>query len=301
MLFRPASAVLVLVLVLAGCDSTTQVSDGGSGGAGGGDAEGGPDAFLPVANGPCPFFTQGPATVTPAGIAPRQVQIYMGAEASAGGGPLLFYWHGTGSLPAESTVGLNAAFDAILAAGGIVVAPTHDPAAGQFPWYLTDGGGESELHDMLVADEVVACAISEVGIDPTRIHSVGMSAGALQTAQMAYWRSGYIASIATYSGGLLGAGDRQDPDNKIAAMIFHGGVSDEVFDVSFQGLSELLHADFAANGQFSFLCNHGDGHAIPPEPGPASVWQFFQDHPYGTSPSPYAAALPAGFPSYCSL
>jgi hypothetical protein len=29
--------------------------------------------------------------------------------------------------------------------------------------------------------------------------------------------------------------------------------------------------------------------------------QFLADHPYNTKPSPYAAALPAGYPSYCKV
>ena len=36
-------------------------------------------------------------------------------------------------------------------------------------------------------------------------------------------------------------------------------------------------------------------------PAQASVWQFFQDHPYGTDPSPYAGGLPAGFFADCAL
>jgi hypothetical protein len=27
--------------------------------------------------------------------------------------------------------------------------------------------------------------------------------------------------------------------------------------------------------------------------------KFLQDHPYNTKPSPYAGAVPAGFPRYC--
>ena len=48
------------------------------------------------------------------------------------------------------------------------------------------------------------------------------------------------------------------------------------------------------------LCDHGMGHTIPSDGGPAVV-QFFSDHPYKTRPSPYADGLPASFPSYCAL
>ena len=129
---------------------------------------------------------------------------------------------------------------------------------------------------------------------------MGMSAGGLMTAQMGYRRSAYIASIVPYSGGLFGTPPNQDPNNKFAAMIFHGGPSDEVVGVSFQQISEALHGNLTGAGHFAFLCNHNGGHSIPTDAEP-SVWQFFAAHPYGTNPSPYAGGLPAAFPSYCQL
>jgi hypothetical protein len=86
-----------------------------------------------------------------------------------------------------------------------------------------------------------------------------------RTPRAGYRRAGYLASVVTYSGGQLAA------------------------------IPDLLAA-----GRFDFICDHGLGHRIPPDVG-ASVWRFLQDHPFGTKPSPYAAALPAGFPAYCGL
>src|SRR5690606_16148350 len=113
------------------------------------------------------------------------------------------------------------------AAGGIVAAPYSDPAAGAFPWFLTTG--RTRMDDLLVADEVLGCALQGVGVDVRRIHSIGMSAGGLQTAQMSYRRSGYLASVVTYSGGLISSAPaRQDPSNRFAALIFHGGANDVI-------------------------------------------------------------------------
>ena len=42
------------------------------------------------------------------------------------------------------------------------------------------------------------------------------------------------------------------------------------------------------------------GHTIPTD-ARDSIGQFFDDHPFGTTPSPYAGGLPGGFPGYCSL
>jgi predicted esterase len=285
--------------------STTSAAGAGQGGAtsssgtGGSSAATQPDpAFLPKATGPCPEFTQGTITVTPDGKA-RDVQVWISDAAKTLDGPLLFYWHGTGSSPIdEPPYGIGAAnIAAINEKGGIVVAPVHDPEAGTFPWFLTTGTGPED--DLRVADEVVACAIEKVGIDLRHIHSMGMSAGGLQTAQMSYRRSGYLASVVTYSGGLLGSPTSQDPSNKLAAMIFHGGQSDQVV-VGFQQISEAYRDDLRGSGHFAFICDHGMGHSIPTD-AIDSVQQFFEDHPFGADPSPYAAALPAGFPTYCGL
>jgi predicted esterase len=279
------------------------VSTGGGGGVGGSGANTtGPDPqFLPTPAGACPAFTAGTNSFSPAGIAARNVEIWVGDDPSAQDGPLIFYWHGTGSSPTlEPPYGLEGMIDAVTAMGGIVAAPHSDPAAGQFPWFLTAGSGAED--DLLVADEILGCAMEAVGIDTSRIYSIGMSAGGLQTTQMSYRRSGYLASVATYSGGLLGqAPEMPDPNNKFAAMIMHGGPNDTVI-VNFQDLSNTYRDDLRGRGHFAFVCNHGGEHTIPKSDGiQDAIWQFFEAHPYGTAPSPFDAALPAGFPSWCTL
>ncbi len=280
----------------------------GGGGAGGGSASGAgggvvgsqPDPqYIPSASGACPDFLEGDVTFAPANIPERAVRIWVGDDPQAQQGPIVFYWHGTGSNPGEATFGLGADTIAdIKAQGGIVVAPYHDPAAGNFPWFLTTGGMRED--DLLVADEVLACAIDKVGIDLSRIHASGMSAGGLNTVQQSYLRSGYIASVVPYSGGRLGNPVRQEENNKFAAMIFHGGPQDTVI-VNFKDLSEGYLKDLTDNGHFGFICDHNMQHTIPQNGAQASVWQFMQDHPFGVSPSLYASALPQGFPAYCSL
>jgi len=142
-----------------------------------------------------------------------------------------------------------------------------------------------------------------VGIDPKRIHSAGMSAGGLHTAQMSYTRSGYLASVTTHSGGLvpfLPPPPSQAPTNKLPAMIFHGGDTDVLNTYSFKLSSERYLKALQDAGHFAFICAGTHGHWLPPGGGAAS-WRFFQDHPFGTAPSPYKAGLPASLPSYCGL
>jgi hypothetical protein len=253
-----------------------------------------PGAFIPAPRGVCPEFAAGMITVRP-GTVTRQVRLWISDAARTLDGPLVFYWYGTNGEPAEAERGLGSqTIAAITAAGGMVVAPVHDPAAGIWPWFLVAGTRDLDLQ---VADELVACAIEKVGIDRRRIHSVGFSAGAIQTVQLSYRRSGYIASVVTYSGAKAPGIPDQDPSNKLAAMIFHGGANDRVV-VSFQAGSEMYKSDLAAAGRFALICNHGMGHRIPPDAA-ESAWRFLQDHPTGTTPSPYATTLPAGLPAYC--
>jgi predicted esterase len=277
-----------------GAPATTGTGDDSTG-----DVPEVPPPTLPTPTGTCPELVDGEVMFAPAGIAPRGVRLWMSDAALEQDGPLVFYWHGTGSQPLEATYGLGADFiDQVVAQGGIIAAPTSDPAAGQFPWFLVLG---TEQDDLLVADEVVACTAEQLGIDARRVHTIGMSAGGLQTSQFSWRRSNYLASAVTYSGGFLGSAPADaDPSNPMAAMIFHGGADDIVF-ISFQEASERYLQALGAADRFGFICDHGMGHTIPQGDAQSSVWQFFYDHPWGTKPSPYVDGLPAGFPDYCAL
>jgi len=277
-------------------DGTTTGSGGGGGGSA--PARTTPDPqFVPSATGACPKLTTGMNTFNPAGIPARDVLLWMGS-AAAQPGPLVFYWHGAGGDPSEAPTALGAkAMAGIQAAGGIVAAPYHDPTLTTLPWFLTLGGAQDD--DLQVADEILACAIAARGVDMRRIHSVGFSAGAMNTEQFMARRSGYLASEVVYSGAQIGDPPVQDPTNEYPGMLFYGGPNDMVI-VNFSDATAAYNAWMTMNGHFSFICNHDMGHTVPAS-GVDSAYQFLQDHPFGVSPEPYASALPAGFPSYCSL
>jgi hypothetical protein len=70
--------------------------------------------------------------------------------------------------------------------------------------------------------------------------------------------------------------------------------------INFQSTSTSYRTALRNNGNYTVICNHGGGHTIP-SAGAAAAWRFFQDHPFGTQPSPYiASGLPTALPSYCS-
>ncbi len=261
------------------------------------DREDGPAPVLPSATGLCPTFTSGTLAFTVAGVS-RTARVWVDeAAASAHDGPLVFYWHATGSAPVEAEYGLGTTgIASITSLGGIVVAPVY-AGAGRFPW-VTDVADHYAL-----LDEVVGCAEQEIGIDARQIHSVGMSAGGLFTTALSLARSNLLASVAVYSGGARDTIFGGEPDtfadtnNKFAALVFHGGSSDNIYGFDFQ-IASQKYVDVLRNaGHFALLCDHAGGHSIPSD-GPAAVIPFFLAHRFG-APAPYATSLPASVPAYC--
>ncbi|MGE0792370.1 MAG: hypothetical protein AB7S26_42240 [Sandaracinaceae bacterium] len=292
---------LALALLLVACDGgTSPGSDAGPMPLDAGALEVATEPTLPSVTGTCPDMTaSGTVTFAPAGIAPREVQLWVSDAAATLDGPLVFWWHGTGGAPTQAENGLGMdTIDAILALGGIVAAPVHDPDAGRFPWFLTTGSRDD---DLLLADEILACAIAGPGVDVMRVHSLGSSAGALHTAQMNFRRASYLASVVTYSGGLVTAtAPRTDaPTSRPAALILHGG-PDDVVVIQFQQASEMYWEISRQRGRFAAICAHDDGHGLVAA-ARDSAWQFLTDHPFGAVPSPYEGGLPAGFYAPCAL
>ncbi len=239
---------------------------------------------LPTNTEPCPTIQDG--TISFLG---NDVRIRMAPDAALQDGPLVFAWHGLGSSPNGAIahlLGPDNMLQQILDMGGMVAAP-----------FGHGGLTEFTQADFDVTDEILACALQQVGIDPFQIHSVGFSAGGLQTTVMGDSRSNYIASIVGWSGGFRGP-VQQNPGNLIPSLLSHGGVGDFVF-IPFNELMETYYSEVVAEGRFAILCRHGLGHSVPVAIRELTL-PFFLDHPFGTVPSPYEGGLPAEFPGYCA-
>ncbi len=296
-----SAAILAAALCAGGC--VTQTAADGDGDGEPQDGVGGPNeqprpqpSFLPEPHGECPVFADGELTFD-AKSGKRKVQIWLG-DADATPGALLFFWHGTSRTPrqVEKILG-ESVMGTIRESGGMVASPFH--VAEPLPWWLTTGTLDIE-DDVEVADEVLACAIEQGLVDTSRIHSMGHSAGALHTTEMSFRRSGYLASVVTVSGGLtpVAAPPDQDPTNPFAALIFHGG-DDDFVGVHFPWTSEDYRDALEESGRFGLLCNHNNGHEPPGDSLGPLIGGFIEDHPFGTSPSPYAIEIPAEFGDMC--
>jgi predicted esterase len=290
---------------------------GGSGGAAGGDGGAGvgggaallpPSEFVPTPSATCPPFADGSVTFA-FGNKSRNVVLRVSGAASNTEGPLVVVWHpsGQGAVGGLGIVG-QSVIDAIVAEGGVVAAPEADPGAGLLSWYYADGLLESD-DDLELLDQIVACAETQLDIDMGRIHLVGFAEGAMQTVHAAAARSGYVASIVAHSTSLQGLPVEQDPSNRYAAMVLHGGPGDTNGDYAFNQDSALYASQLSdassqqpfGSSHFTVLCEHGGG-AVVADDARAAAWQFLRDHRYGTTPSPYEGGpLPAAFPLYCSI
>ena len=258
-----------------------------------------PDPVIPEPTGACPTFRGTEIAVQPAGLPIRRARLWISDAAESMDGPVILYWHGTGSNPGEAMFGLGEAnIQAILDQGGMVIAPESSPSSGTYPWFAVLD--QTEDRDFRVADELVGCAAREVGIDERRIHSIGMSAGGLQTSQISFKRSSYIASVVTYSGGVILARRPipDEPNNRFPALIFHGG-PDDIVVIRFQDASERYWQMLDGFGHFAAICNHGGRHTIPFDAA-ESVYAFFEAHPWGVT-SPWVDGLPEGFYGPCQL
>jgi hypothetical protein len=260
------------------------------------------DAFLPKPKGTCPTLATGYGT-----FAGQSVQTWVGSPKAGQHGPLLLYWHATGSNSAEAAIFFGQAqIDAITGLGGMVASFTNTVGTG-----TNTGNNVWYTDDFKTADEVVACAIANLHIDTRRIYTSGGSAGALQATWMAYARSGYIAAAAPISGGLTPEttgkyGDPidmpQDPTNVPSAIAAHGAPGVDVVIVDFAQCSAAYEADIKKKGGLSVDCNNQGGHvSTPPAVSPA-LWTFLNDHPFKVAPDPYASGvLPSDFPAWCKV
>lgn len=262
-------------------------------GAAGGPAVPPPGAgkpIVPMVAGECPSLDSG--TITFMGLG--GITVASGAKPSAPTAPMVFYWHGTGSFAGEYAGSAAAVVAGVRAEGGVLISFQNTKGGDLLSGTFIFGAGDFEL-----TDQLLACAVTNRNVDPTRVFATGCSAGGLFSGAMAAMRSNYIAAAAPNSGGWT-TPVRWQNDWTPALMTMHGAPGVDVVVIDFSTSSATADKAFKARGGFVINCNHGGIHCGA---GGLSgdVWEFFKAHPYGTKPSPWASALPAGFSSQCKL
>ncbi|MBM4361780.1 MAG: hypothetical protein FJ104_03790 [Deltaproteobacteria bacterium] len=271
---------------------------GGGGGLGGSTGQGGSTSVsgvaptnLPSPQGACPNLVTGAQNVLGA-----NVQLWAGPPGA--GGPVVFYWHGTGSNSREAVSGLGqAAIDEVTRNGGLIASFESSTGQGQ-----NTGNNVWYTGDFAVADHLLACAIEQLDVDTSRVHAAGYSAGGLQTGTMAFLRSNYIASVLIYSGGAIVTSPNPEPGRAVPTICAHGAQGSDVVVIDFANACRSYLDNVKGRGGMAIDCDDGGGHVNLGRLSTMSApgWQFFKDHPFGVNPSPYVGGLPS-FPATCAL
>jgi poly(3-hydroxybutyrate) depolymerase len=272
---------------------------------------------LPAYAGACPALAVAPAvtTLTSSGAARTFIVVRPTTIAPGETLPVVFLWHWLGGSAdaMASKLEVQAAVDARRFIGVLPVAK--GDALFRWPFEATQTQARVD-EEARFFDDMLACVGAALPVNKECVSSVGVSAGALWTGQLATLRSEHLASMVILSGGVGGVvrGWSTTP-HRLPSLVLWGGPSDmypaNVPIMNFETASHSLISSLSTDGHYLMECTHNCGHAVPPFDAPAAgsggllfdpVWRFVLDHPYWlpASKSPYTGkALPAAYPSWC--
>lgn len=222
------------------------------------------------------------------------VQMWVGEKQADKKVPVVFYWHGTGSVAGEAQAFMANQIQEVQSEGGVFASFTTSLGTG-----TTTGNNVWYVDDFKLADVIAACAVKQLNIDTHRIYAAGCSAGGLQAGSMVFSRSSYLAAAMPNSGGSVFVNQFEDPSHIPSVITAHGGAADMVI-IKFADTSKAEDQLVANNGGIAVDCDHGGGHCGDPAELVTAQWQFLKEHPFGVNPDPYAAGLPDSFPAYCT-
>lgn len=228
--------------------------------------------------------------------------------------PVMFMWHWLGGTAkdfydrADTQNAVNEKrFIAVIADGRTV-----DQGV-TFKWPMTVGDTEESLEaEFQFFDDLLSCVHEQFNVDKDCVSSVGVSAGALFTDQLAGGRGDRLASFMSLSGGTGGTFIKpwKAPEHKLPGMVLWGGPKDYCITVDFQKTSQDLEMHLVEGGHFVLECIHNCNHSTPPFDVPegmtdfAPLWDFLRDHPYWLEPgqSPYISeGLSPAMPTWCAV
>ena len=173
-------------------------------------------------------------------------------------------------------------------------------------------------------DDMLACVEEQLHINDNCVSTVGVSAGALFTDQLAQARSNRLASFISLSGGVNDTIIKPwvGMPHKMPGVVLWGGDGPPSMDgnkdilgclgvgMDFSVASKDLEDGLTTDGQFFVECKHNCGHVEPPLVAPpgeskyAAMWDFAMNHPFWLEPgqSPYlTSGLPSSMPAWCGI
>jgi predicted esterase len=265
----------------------------------------------PTYAGTCPMLVSGKNTIVSSGVSRTFLLAIPAGLMPSEKLPVVFMWHWLGgSADAFRSKGqVQAAVDGqrFLA----ILPESKGDIVWKWPFDALQSNARME-EEYRFFDDMLACAAEQFNVNNNCVSSVGVSAGALFTSQLASGRAKTLASALVLSGGVGGiARPWTTAPRKIPMLVLWGGAMDNCLGlVNFQTSSKALETALVKDGHFLLECVHNCGHAEPPLEAPmmlskyAAFWEFVFAHPYwlNTGDSPYKmAGLPPTFPSWCSI
>jgi poly(3-hydroxybutyrate) depolymerase len=220
------------------------------------------------------------------------IRIEVGTRPGESTVPMLVYWHPSVSTSDDYSKYAAPVAAGVVAAGGVIV--SFQGTTGGDLYSLTGTFGKG---DLLLVDQLVACAVRDRGVDPRRIYTMGCSSGGFFAIAMAAQRSEYVAAVVANSGGWaveVPFSSARAP----ALMTIHPrpGITQPI---DFGTTSADVDKAFGARGGFVVDCQTPGG--VCDYTLNDGAWAFLQAHPFGVLPEPWASGLPAGFPPECKM
>jgi len=270
-----------------------------------------PEPPAAYSGGSCPALAAGANTIASGG-ADRAFLLVLPADYDpAQTYPVLFLWHWLGG---DATDFLERAEVQLAADTQQFIAVIPEKKGDVFfTWPVESFQGQARIDEEVgFFDDMLACVTEQYGADTSCVSSIGVSAGALWTDQLAHRRSTRLASFVSLSGGTGGViKPWETAERRLPGLVLWGGDMDTCQGLlSFETLSNDLETHLTADGHFFLECIHNCGHSEPPFEGPMGystykgMWDFVLDHPYWVSPgaSIYSdEGLSPDLPEWCAI
>jgi hypothetical protein len=282
----------------------------------------------PYTGGMCPVLVAGNNTITSTGHTRQFILVVPANLSSEEKLPVLVMWHWLGGSP-SGFLDRGEVQQAADAQRFLAIIPYSEGAMlfGQYnlrwPFDITMTSDRmNEEHTFF--DDMLACAEAQFNVNQNCVSTIGVSAGALYSDQLAQARSYRLSSFVSLSGGV---GDTiirpwSGSAHILPSIVLWGGDGpprqDGIKDIlgcfgigmDFSVASHQLESNLTSEGHFFVECIHNCGHVEPPLTPPpgeskfAGIWGFVLNHPFWLAPgdSPYLrTGLPPTLPQWCGI
>lgn len=211
---------------------------------------------------------------------------------------VVFAWHGLGDNAENFAAGMD--LEGLSKRNDVLVLAPNSADPFLFTWDYFNAGG----NDVILYEDLRACAAAAFDLDLDRVTSLGFSFGALWTTWLSMHHSDTLAAALVLSGG---TGESVGlpyltPATDIPVLGNWGGDADTfntgITNVDFAATMADYLDSLRADGHVAIGCDHGRGHSVPPE-FDDQVDAFLMAHRFG-EPSPFADGGLDGLPDYCA-